>query len=848
MRRFIILISAMIMAAGTICAEYTIRFKSKPMGEALSELVKKYPDIRLAFIYDELGNYTTSVSVHATTPLQAVRQIVGLNPISVIEKDGKIFAEALQKGRYVFRGRVINEYSEAVPHATVMLLNPKDSVTLTYGVTRENGSFSIPCDKAGVIAKVSCTGYRPLRMAVRESEIGDITLQTLAVNLDSLVVEGNEAELYSDRSVFIPGTRQKNSALDGIDLIDKMAIPMVRVNPLTGALETNSGKPVKAYIDNMPASSSDIKGMNMRDVKRVEFYEFPRDARYEGNPYVVNFVMQQYEYGGYMRLYGYEYFIMNSGYLQGNLRFQYKKMTYDLSAIGFYHNSHHYGSETTEIYRLPQTDGSIREFTRYSETEAAKRKREQYFVTFRATYSSDNVLARNTLSGTIDNTPRNEDNGFVTYTPKDFPDSEYSSFGSNKIRSVRYSGFYWFKMGASNSLTFTPGYSYAHTDQNSRYAEKGSAPIDNEAADNAHNASGRISFTHNFGKESSLNVYANENYNYFRTRYSGSATAVDYSRSLRTAAGITYSITAGNFYGNAGIGWAWDNIKMNDVKSNVSSPSAELSLQYAISNKHRVSGSIDYHTWEPEPSFKSDNVIKSNHLMSYTGNPALVPMKHFGYSLSYIWIPSNRFSLSATGEIVEIKDRYVYNYVATPEGILRTIEQPMGGYALGYFGLTASSSFFDGNLRVRGNVALRYAHSGHPYDYTRWPVTYYLSVNYYLGNFYFSGRLDSPQRYSDGIMVGHWMDYDTSYYLSAGWGNGVWNLNLRVEDFCKWNWKDHAAWFKTSNYDYSTTVFTPAERFKVRLGVTYTFRYGKKVKSTNEPGAAESAASGILRQ
>ena len=38
---------------------------------------------------------------------RALRQIVGLHPISVINKNGSFYIEALQHGRFVYTGKVI---------------------------------------------------------------------------------------------------------------------------------------------------------------------------------------------------------------------------------------------------------------------------------------------------------------------------------------------------------------------------------------------------------------------------------------------------------------------------------------------------------------------------------------------------------------------------------------------------------------------------------------------------------------------------------------------------------------------------------------------------------------------
>lgn len=829
-------------------SRFRYRFNATPVSKALSRLVKDHPEEKITFIYNELDDYTTSADVNTDNVLEAVRGIIGLNPITVTDKKGHIFVEALQRGKYVYRGRTVNEYHEPVPYATVLLLSPKDSTVITYGITKPDGMFIIPCDRKDVIAKISSTGYRTYYRRCTTATLGDVELQTLAVELKNITVEADEARMLSDRTIFVPLQRQKNTSMSGTELLERMAIPQLRFNPQTGVPETNSGKPVSMFIDFIPASAEDLKGMNMQDVKRVEYLEFPVDQRFGGKPYVVNFIMAKYEYGGYFKTFVNENFIMNSGMVQENARFQYKKMTYDLMGLGFYHNNDHYGNSTTETYRLPQADGTVKEFDRHSNTVSSKLRRQQYIASFKATYNSDKITAQNLLKGSLNRDPHSDSEGTVDYSPSDFPNSSYTSLGSNSSKFLQFSGNYHFILPKENSISFVPTYSFSHTEQNSTYTEKGFEPIYNSASDNTNQFSARLSFMHEFGKYGSLSAYTDGSYDYNRTRYYGTAESLDRSKSVRISAGADYSVSIGDFYGSARFGWTWDDLKMNDVKSRQSSPFGNISLQYLINKRHRISGSFRYSTWAPSPSFKSENIIRSNHLMSYTGNPSLVPSKTFGVDLDYSWIPSNRFSLTVFGGIWSVKDRYVYDYEATADGILRTIKQPLGDYMIGNYGVSASASFFGRNLRISGSLYQYFAHNGAPYNYTRFPVIFALRVNYYLGDFYFNASYSSENHYSDGYMVGTWMEYKDSYRISAGWANSKWNLRATANNFARWNWRSHRAWFRSKWYDSSDMVSDVDSHAYFTLSATFTFGYGKKVRSDGEPGGGGSASSGILKK
>lgn len=127
------------------------------------------------------------------------------------------------------------------------------------------------------------------------------TLKTQELN--EVVVQATMQRTGAQKSTYIPTPKQKNASQSGVDLLNHMAIPQLKTS-LGNEIETNSGKKVAVFIDYIPASQNDLTAMRMSDVKRVEYYEYPSDPRLQGNAYVVNFIMTQYEYGGYVKGFG----------------------------------------------------------------------------------------------------------------------------------------------------------------------------------------------------------------------------------------------------------------------------------------------------------------------------------------------------------------------------------------------------------------------------------------------------------------------------------------------------------------------------------------------------------------
>lgn len=846
MKRSLIIILLLALHLNLLAAKYEYKFRNTPVSKALSLLVKEHPDIKLTFIYNELESYTTSATISTDDVKNAIKSIIARNPITMIEKKDRIFVEAIQKGKYVYTGKLLNEYKEPVVNATVLLLNPKDSVVVTYGITGKEGTFRIPCDIQPVIGKISSTGYNSLIVNFTGSTMGSILMKTHVIDLDNVDVVANDVQLMADRTVYVPLQHQKNTSMTGIELIEQMGIPQVRI--INGAVETNTGQPVSLYIDYLHASSSDLTSMNMQDVKRVEFLESPSDPRFQGDRYVVNFIMEKYVYGGYAKLMGGTNLNINLTDYRANARFQYKRMTYDIFGSGVNDVSYHNGSIIRENYRFPQADNSLKTIERISETNSSKSIRNDYLASFRATYSSDNVTARTIVSGGINDKPVIRQKGSVTYLPEDFNNSEYESENSENQKFVRIIGSCFVILPHNASLTFNPSCTFSHNDNKSFYNEFGFDPVINRATDNNSNVDAYLNFTKSLNKFGSLSVFATGKYNNYRTRYHGSAELFDKSSNYRYTSGLNYSLNVGGIYANAEFSWIWDRNFFNSYKSITNTPSVDLSLSYRFSSAHRINGGFNYTNWAPDVSFKSEGVIESNQLMSYTGNPATFPCHHYGFNLNYTWIPTSNSSLSLFGNTWTVKDRYVYEYVPDGDKMIRYIRQPMGSYQLVNYGISGYLSLFNRRLSLNGRLRGYFAHNGDPYGFNLNSCSLYLSATYWLKNIYFMAYYSGPMKYSDGFMVGDIYNDTADYYFMVGWAGKQWNVRFVAFNFDRWNWKNHTQGFTSEYYDRSTTVFNYGRHARFAISATYTINYGKKQRDVEELSTGNASSSGILRK
>lgn len=663
--------------------------------------------------------------------------------------------------------------------------------------------------------------------------------------LEEVVVEGRNQRLGAEVSTYIPTSKQRNASQTAADLLNRMAIPQIKISANDDITDL-AGKSVDVFIDFLPASKEDLQGMRMQDVKKVEYYDFPSDPRFQGKAHVVNFVMQKYEYGGYVKAYGWEN-TSNAGQISLFSKLQYKRMTFDIAAGYFYLNQNHTGGDVYETFRLPQSDGSVNVFERNSMQGKGKWIKNQYWPTFKALYSSDKITILNIVGANFDNTPRNNSSGFIEYTPAITERVDYSQNSSNRVNSISYSGYWNFILNDRNTINFSPRYAYSHTNTGSLYTEVGSGEFYNAARDNSHQFSGNLTYTHSFGKLGSLNAMFQTIITSNNTNYYGTANTSDNARTYRVGPGVQYSLSIGNVYGLVGFGYHWDRQKYLDYKDDSAAPWIDFSLQYAPNDRHSIRGEFHHMKSIPSSSYRSAAIIQSNPLMSYTGNPNLVSYGSYDAGVNYSFIPNNNFSLSAFVSTWIVDNRYVYDYVPSETGILRTIRQPGGGYSQWNYGAYASLRLFDSKLQLTAQLTGTSVHNGEPYNLDKTNLNYALRATYYLGNWNFSGLYYSPQGYPDGCMVGTWMKTKSYYRIAAGWSNSSWNLQLQFANFARWNWRSNKSIMHSRFYDRIEQTYSINDHALARLSVTYTFGFGKKIQHRDEASQQSGVNSGILK-
>lgn len=848
MRRIILFMMSVVGIISASAHEYTYRFRSVPVSQALARISREHPELNISFIYNELEDYKVDADIATDDAVAAIRRLTSYNPISVIVSGNRIYVEAMQRGRYKYSGRVVDEQGETVPYATVMLLAPKDSVVVTYGTTDVSGRFLIPCDRSQVIAKLSGVGYLTTYHSGRGFNFGDITMRTNTIRLKGVSVEAPTSTLTADRSTYVPTGRQKRVAQDATDLLRIMSMPEVRVDAFTGAITDNFGQSLPVYINSMPASEQEMEGLRTADVRRVELLINPTDPRFQGAQRVINFIMQEYEYGGYTKLKADERTI--AGFTnKSNIfsKFSYKKMVYDLYAGVTNEDNRHNGNSTEGIYSLKDADGNPVTVTRRQDMESSRFRQDQYPLTLRASYSSEKITLRNTVGFSHKSRPSGDESGSLCYTPW-AGDSDYSyrRVSRNRSNSVSYSGTYFFVLPASMSLNVSPNFSFTHTNGWSDYTATNSERVLRTTVENARDIKLNVNLAKRFGKGHSLGLgymllLHNNDVRYDGTSRSGS----DFSN-LGMAGLLNYDFKGKNLSFHADVDVCRENSKINSHRATDVYPGLHLEMNYAFNNRNRISVFGQYASFSPDLSEKSSNVLKDNELLYITGNPYLKDSRMSELHMGYVWLPCNQFNASAYMALDARYKRYTVAYEPYNNGtaLLRTYINN-GDFRRSYFGLSFNWKSRDGQLSLTANPELNFFRTTGIYRRDLTSVFLRAGASYYVGDFYMNAdykmRFKELGNENNVLQIGR-----NEYKIAVGWGNGAFNLRVTASNIFSKGWRRFTREFRSPYYSENRVTYASTYHPSVTFSAVYTFGYGKKVKRGNEVGEQEGAASAIM--
>ncbi|MBD5203959.1 MAG: hypothetical protein HDS82_03675 [Bacteroidales bacterium] len=680
----------------------------------------------------------------------------------------------------------------------------------------------------------------------------EVDVDSLLTNLDEIVVEGRTQRILKNGAEYVPGKKMKKAAFDGTSLLRMMQIPTLDISPLDGSIKLITQQDVSVFINFTPANREDLKAMKTEDVKSVEVLDYPTDPRFQGAQHVINFIMKEYEWGGYTKAFMDGTTLANNE-IGGGLyqKFNYHKLRLDasVSASGSWDDT--YKEQTTETYRhFLFNDLKVDELFRSSESERFRGRDNNQKAFIRAIYSNPKYYLEHNISFTRTATPIHELDGIVSYSKDILPDSPFTEHSDTQSIDITADGTYQFNLPKSNTLMMYWSFSHSANRNNSFYFPEEFFPIENRIKEKAYSPVGALLYQKELSHNNSIGAIISTDNNIYKDLYTGTTESLQRLTSSNNAALLHYSqyFDFGlNIFLRAGAGYSF--YRLNGINYNKRfTPQTIISLQYRTRDtRHGISLESSIVTTPAKSNMTNEAIIRDNILLWMAGNSNLKMTKGLWTALNYTFLPINQLSLAAS-----MHYNYYYNYpieVYAPlssgdgmQGMLKSFSDDCRQHRLvGVISATA---------RLMRNSLILSA-SGHVFNEKLTGIisnniTYFhgkANASYYLGPF--SATLFYNFPYKNNNAYGKWYRIPSSYGLMLTLA--VKNLKAELK-FNNWLGKRaEYSYYESQYYSSVSKTFMPDLSRNISLSLSYTISYGKELSKDNEATNKAIHNSAIMR-
>lgn len=666
--------------------------------------------------------------------------------------------------------------------------------------------------------------------------------------LEDVVVVADNQRIEHSAAIYIPNRHQKNAAQNAVSLLGLMSIPQLDVDLSSLSVKTIAGQSISIYIDFNEATTQDLDGIKTQDVKRVEFYDYPTDPRFKGAHHVVNFVMQKYEYGGYTKLKAEKLFCVNQTVASLYSKMAYKNMTYDIYADENYLTDSHSGNVDKELFLFPDYKGAGPiNITRNSATESSKYKKNVNNASFRALYSSSNIQISNRINFNTANIPTNESTNSVTYKPSIIESGKSQQISSAKNITATYNGDYFFRFSPKTSLQAVISYDYGHNTSGNSYFAVPDITITNNAKEESHGVHFNPRLSYRINDKNNVMLYGSTVWQYNKINYSGNSPSIQKYNIFAYFIGAHYDLALETIQAGGEIGWAWERNKISGTSIANTFPQINIYANYMPKQKHLLTFSWNFGKDVPDVSQKSPNMLQQDELMWYTGSPDLKDYKYMNSTLTYTWLPNNKWQLSASGGMYGFQDRCVAIYSPTaPDGMMLRKYVNGGDYKAYMINVNATVKLFNGRLVMTALPQFWHYRTTGAYSQSINDLNGRIQVSYYLNNLFIVGSYALKRRHP-ATQAEYVEKIPEQYMLQVGWGNGKWNINVTAYNFLRSSWVGAVRTLESQYYNYTRKEYSTAAHMRFSISATYTIGYGKKVDRYNEVGKGEFSKSAILK-
>ncbi len=188
---------------------------------------------------------------------------------------------------------------EVIAFANVVLQHT-DSAYISGTTTNTDGTFEWENLSPGdYLIHVSYMGYESRYLPVKHTDketVLDIELQESSTELKEVLIAASTVIVKDDRKIILPNQEQLRMSTDGVDMLRKMQLPRIMVDPVSGEVSLSGNGEVQLRINGVEVTNAEIASIPPQDILRIEYHDDP-GARYGNAAAVIDYITRRKESG-----------------------------------------------------------------------------------------------------------------------------------------------------------------------------------------------------------------------------------------------------------------------------------------------------------------------------------------------------------------------------------------------------------------------------------------------------------------------------------------------------------------------------------------------------------------------
>lgn len=653
-------------------------------------------------------------------------------------------------------------------------------------------------------------------------ELDTIKVSSRTKELDEVVVKASYLSREDDHIMAMPTKEQRKHAVTGFDLLNNLMVPGVSIDRLKGIVTTPVGN-ATIYIDGREVDFREVQSLRPKDISRVEFHDMPT-GKYAKDAYAINIVMKQLNNGGYTQLDARQ----GGGFLNGDYNLISKFMSGSKSF-------NLWAGHSVENPKSSMIENEVFNFPSYqlnrlqSYHNAGNKSMEDYVQASISNRGKKYIWMFR--SGLVWNDKRNSIyNGIINSWQIGVAPGNGSILSKNsRDKSFRPSVYYYGLHNLSNtkSMDYVVDAYYSRNNYNRLYNDD-DALYRSIVNENYYNAKINANYSMSFKHRNRLGISLFEFLKISDSEYTGTST---YNQKLHSSESILfadYSQHIGKFFFDINPGLSFLNYRLSGMKSiNHLTPRFQSRASFMLNKMQQLQFTFALGNTYPRINTINNVEQQIDPVIILKGNPDMDNSILLSPRLSYM-LNISKFALQLGASYFYQNHAIVSDYYIRKENLISSFgddciyHKPTVDASVTYKPSNSLNMKLSGQWNehlVRGGVEHRNQSS----------FSGSAMINYYVGDFSFSGSLVTPTR----DLIDYQIHRKTfwQYQLSAMWSYGDWAIEANANNLflTKNNVVDELT---TTSYSFNQAEQSRSFNQYALLKVVYCFDYGKKTSKT----------------